>query len=163
MRSRFAVLLAAALLLVSFGAAVAQSTTDTSKAAQEKALIYVYRETSLIGIANLDVPFLHIDGRRLTRIRMGGFIPISVSPGQHKLTTTESLLGSDTGKVRGQATVTVPAGATVYLRYSESFKSITPIVLPAGVVVHSTGSFRFDPVTASTANSAMSGMSRLDR
>ena len=110
-----------------------------------------------------DVPFLHIDGRQLTRIRMGGYVPIAVSPGQHKLTTTESLFGSDTGKIRGQAIVTVPAGATVYLRYSETFKTFEPVALPKGVYVNSTGNYRFEPVAASEAKSEMSGMTRLGR
>jgi hypothetical protein len=163
MRVKTATGIFVALLLVGIGAALAQSAPQASETDRAKALIYVYRETSLIGIANFDVPFLHIDGRQLTRIRMGGYVPITVSPGQHKLTTTESLFGSDTGKIRGQAIVTVPAGATVYLRYSETFKTFVPVALPKGVYVNSTGNYRFEPVAPSEAKSEMSGMARLGR
>lgn len=163
MRVNIAAAISVALLFMGFAVAFAQSPPPTKEPDQARALIYVYRQTSLIGIANFDVPFLHINGRQLGRISMGGYIPITVSPGQHKVTTTESLFGGDTGKVRGQAIVTVPAGATVYLRYSETFKTFEPIVLPKGVFVNSTGNYRFEPVAASTAKSEMSGMSRLGR
>ena len=161
MRVKTATGILVALLLVGIGAALAQSAPQASETDRAKALIYVYRETSLIGIANFDVPFLHIDGRQLTRIRTGGYVPITVSPGHHRLTTTESLFGNDTGKMRGQAVVTVPAGATIYLRYSETFKTFDPVALPKGVYVNSTGNFRFEPVAPSAAKSEMSGMTRL--
>src|ERR1051326_1811941 len=62
---------------------------------------------------------MHLDGQRLTRIRIRGYLAIPVPAGQHKLTTTESLLGNGTAKVRGETTFAVPAGSTVYLRYTE--------------------------------------------
>ena len=113
--------------------------------------IYVYRPFTVLGIANLDVPFIHLDGRLLTRIRIGGHLVVSVPPGKHKLTTTESLLGSDTGRVRGETTFTVPSGATLYFRYTEGFKTFVPIVLPHGAFVESSGSFRFEPVRKAEA------------
>jgi hypothetical protein len=121
----------------------------------------VYREKSMVGILNADGPFLHIDGRRLVRIKMGGYISIPVAPGQHKLTTTESLFGNDTGEVRGQAAVTVPAGMIVYLKYSETFKSMSSIILPSGVYFNSAGNYHFEFVAAPTAKSEMNGMDRL--
>ena len=99
----------------------------------------------------MDVPFIHLDGRRLTRIRIGGHLSVSVSPGQHKLTTTESLFGSDTGRIRGQAVFSVPAGTTLYLRYTEGFKTIAPIVLPKGAFLVSSGNYRFEAVLKSEA------------
>ena len=102
-------------------------------------------------IANFDVPFIHLDGQRLTRIRIGGHLVIPISPGRHKLTTTESLLGSDTGRARGETTFSAPAGSTLYLRYTESFKSFVPIVLPGGAAVSSSGDYRFEPVPKSEA------------
>jgi hypothetical protein len=92
-----------------------------------------------------------LDGQRLTRIRIGGQLVIPISPGRHKLTTTESLLGSDTGRVRGETTFTAPAGSTLYLRYTEGFKTFVPIVLPGGAFVESSGSYRFEPVPKSQA------------
>jgi hypothetical protein len=152
-----------ALLLVGPRLASAQPVPSTQKSVGETAVIYVYRETSIIGIANFDVSFLHVDGRRVTRISMGSYIPITVSPGQHKLITTQSLFGSDTGKIRGQATVSVPAGATVYLRYSEGYNSFVPVVVPGFVAVLSSHYYRFERVPGPEAKSAMAGMSRLGR
>ena len=94
---------------------------------------------------------------------MGGYIPITVSPGQHKLMTTQSLLGSDTGKIRGQATVMVPAGATMYLRYSEGYNSFVPIVLPGAAFVVSSHYYRFERMAASVAKNEMAGMARVGR
>jgi hypothetical protein len=150
--------LVALLQLLGFAASAQQRTGPSSQAAR----LHVYRPSTLIGIGNLDVPFLHLDGKRLTRIRIGGRLSISVSPGKHRLTTTESLLGSDTGKIRGQAIVTVPPGATLYLRYTEGFGSFVPILLPKGVLVVSSGQFRFEAVPKSEALTEISGTQPLE-
>ena len=39
-----------------------------TKPARDQALLFVYRPSTVIGIANADVPFVHLDGRRLGRI-----------------------------------------------------------------------------------------------
>jgi Protein of unknown function (DUF2846) len=116
-----------------------------------RAMLYVYRPATILGIGNPDVPFIHLDGRRLGRIRIGGYLAIPISPGRHKLTTTESLLGNDTGRIRGDAVVAAPAGSTIYLRYTESIKAIVPIPLPVGVVLLSSGSYVFEFVPEAEA------------
>jgi hypothetical protein len=161
MRIRVFAALIVALLVVGPRLTFAQQISGTQKPDLAKTFIYVYRETSLIGIANFDVSFLHVDGRRLARISMGGFLPIAVSPGQHTLTTTQSLFGSDTGKLLAQATVTLPPGAIMYLRYSEGYKSFVPVVVPGFVAVLSSHYYRFERVPGPEAKSAMAGMSRL--
>jgi hypothetical protein len=94
---------------------------------------------------------MHLDGQRLTRIRIGGYLNIPISVGQHKLATTESLLGGDTGKVRGETTFSVPPRSTLYLRYTESFKTFAPTVLPTGVAVAPSGDYRFEFVPEAEA------------
>ena len=138
----------AAFLLIS---GLDVSAQQAAKPSAESAQLYVYRPSTLVGIGNLDVPFIHLDGRRLTRIRIGGHLSIAVFPGKHTLTTTESLFGSDTGKIRGQAVFAVPAGATLYLRYTEGFKTMMPIVLPKGAFLLSSGAYRFEAVAKSDA------------
>jgi len=150
MRSRL-ILLALATLSVVVCEASAQDQPAQTKPGGNSTRIYVYRPFTMIGIANFDVPFIHLDGRRLTRIRIGGYLVVPISPGRHKLTTTESLLGGDTGRVRGETTFTAPAGSTLYFRYTEGFKTFVPIVLPHGAFVESSGSFRFEPVQKSEA------------
>ena len=105
MSSRIWMALVALALLFHGGGASAQSKTKQDSGDPRGAVIYVYRETMLVGSLNFDVPFLHLDGRQLTRIKMGGYIPIKVSPGTHELTTTESFFGNDSGKIRGRASV----------------------------------------------------------
>jgi hypothetical protein len=152
----------AILILVGCSASGPAFKPELNRPDSSRALLYIYRPDTIIGIGNADVPFLHLDGRRLTRIRIGGHIALPVSPGQHKLATTESLLGNDTGKVRGEATVTVPAGAILYLRYSETFKSIVPIVFPGGVAVITSGQFAFEPVPESEALGELAKTRRLE-
>ncbi len=150
-RHGFAALLMSTPLLFGCVATGGQFQPEVNKPGANGALLYVYRPHTLIGIANADVPIMHLDGQRLTRIRIGGYLSIPVLPGRHKLTTTESLLGSDTGKVRGETTFSVRAGSTLYLRYTESFKTFVPVVLPAGAAVVSSGDYRFEYVPEAEA------------
>jgi hypothetical protein len=161
-RSKCAAGLVAALSLLGCAASGAQIQPELNKPDAGRARLYVYRPSTLIGIANFDVPIMHLDGRRLTRIRIGGYLVIPVSPGVHKLTTTESLLGSDTGRVRGETRFSAPAGSTIYLRYTESFKSATPTVLPKGAFLESSGSFRFEAVPESEARAELANTKLLE-
>jgi hypothetical protein len=149
MRNQLTAVIIAALSLLGCAASGAQDQPGLSKPSGSRTLLYVYRSFTLIGIANIDVPFIHLDGQRLTRIRIGGHLVVPVSAGRHKLTTTESLLGSDTGRVRGETTFAIPA--SLYLRYTEGFRTGVPIVLPGGAFLQSSGSYRFEPVPKSEA------------
>jgi Protein of unknown function (DUF2846) len=133
-------------LLTACGATGTSFKPEVDKPQGNRALIYIYRPDTIIGVANADVPFIHLDGRQLARIRIGGYLAIPVTAGKHKLATTESVLGKDTGRVRGETIVTAPPGSTIYLRYTEGFKQITPIVLPVGIFVESVGDYRFEYV-----------------
>jgi hypothetical protein len=73
-----------------------------------------------------------------------------------------SLLGSDTGKVRGEATVAAPVGATIYLRYTEGFKTIVPIPLPVGVVVVSSSNYVFEFVPETEALAELANTQALE-
>lgn len=137
---------AIALLLSGCGASGEQFKLGAIKPPPGRALLYVYRPGTIVGIGNADVAFLHLDGKRLARIRIGGYLAVPISPGQHKVKTTESLLGSDTGKIRAETTFSAQAGSTVYLRYTEGFSSFVPIMLPKTTVVLSSMYFRFEPV-----------------
>jgi hypothetical protein len=150
-KSKLAIALVSTLLLVGCIATGAQFRPDTIKPNANGALLYVYRSPTLIGIANPDVPIMHLDGQRLTRIRIGGYLAVLISQGRHRLTTTESLLGSDTGRVRGETTFSLPAGSTLYLRYTESFKTFVAIPLPTGVAVASSGDYHFEFVSETDA------------
>ena len=140
-----------AIALLFCGCASGQQFKLEAKPDSNRALLYVYRPATIIGIGNPDVPFIHLDGRRLGRIRIGGYLAIPISPGRHKLTTTESLLGNDIGRIRGDAVVAAPAGSTIYLRYTEGIKAIVPIPLPVGVILLSSGKYVFEFVPEAEA------------
>jgi hypothetical protein len=140
------VVLAAALLLTGCGASGEQFKVGALKPTAGRALVYVYRPSTFVGIANSEVAFLHLDGRRLARIRIGGYLAVPVSPGQHKVTTTQSAGDADTGKVLSERSFSVHAGSTVYLKYTEGFSSFVPIILPKTAVVLSSLYHRFDAV-----------------
>lgn len=145
-------LLLVCVLLIACGASGPQfKAAPLANRSLQEVVLYVYRPDTMIGIINFDVPFIHLDGRVLTRVRIGGYLVERVAPGTHKLTTTESLFGGDTGKVRGETTFKAGAGSTIYLRYTEMFKSITPIFLPNVTVISSTGDYRFELVDEATA------------
>jgi Protein of unknown function (DUF2846) len=149
-------------LLFGCGATGAQFKPEPDKPSVNGALLYVYRPHTVIGIANADVPIMHLDGQRLTRIRIGGYLNIPISASKHTLTTTESLLGSDTGRVRGETTFSVRAGSTLYLRYTESFKTFVPVALPAGVAVVSSGNYRFEYVPEAEARAELANTTALE-
>lgn len=148
-------------------AAAQDAARPESKAAAKtggRSMLYVYREKTFIGIANWEIPYLHLDGRPVTRIKIGGHMAIPVSPGTHTLKTTESLFGKDTGKVRGQTKITVRGGSTVYLRYSESISSFVPIIIPGVVsIVHMGFKMGFEPVPNEQGKSELANTSALER
>jgi len=150
------------LILSGCGASGPQFAPDLVKPAPGRALVYVYRPDTLIGIGNADVSIMHLDGRRITRIRIGGHVAFPVTPGKHRVTTTESLLGNDTGKVRGETSFSVSAGSTAYFRYSETYKSFVPIVLPGVVIVHATANIGFEPVPEAEALAELAKTKRLE-
>src|SRR5262245_39592664 len=78
--TKVAATLTAFLLLV-----LEASGQQVGKPNNQSVRLYIYRPTTIIGIANFDVPFLHLNGKRLTRIQIGGHLSISVPPGKHKL------------------------------------------------------------------------------
>jgi hypothetical protein len=139
-----------------------QFTAQTHKPTAGNALVYVYRPSTVIGFANMDVPIMHLDQRRLTRIRIGGALAIQVSPGQHTLSTTESLLGSDTGRIRGETKFSASSGSTLYFRYTETFASISAMPTPVGAVVTSTGNYRFEAVPEAEALTELAGTKPLE-
>ncbi|HEY2135314.1 MAG TPA: hypothetical protein VGH49_05465, partial [Xanthobacteraceae bacterium] len=93
-RIKLAAIFVGALLLAGCAAGGPQFRAEANKPAAGRALLYIYRPHTLIGIANPDVSIVHLDGRRLTRIRIGGSLAVPVSPGQHTLTATQSMLGN---------------------------------------------------------------------
>jgi hypothetical protein len=124
-----------------------QFQPELKKPEAGRARLYVYRPDTIIGMANAYPSIIHLDGRRLAPMRIGGSIMVPVLPGQHKLTTTYARIDGDTGRVLGETTFAAVPGATVYLRYTEGFKNVTATVLPkGGAYFEGAGDYRFEQV-----------------
>jgi uncharacterized membrane protein YqiK len=162
-RKRLAAALVAVLLLAGCGATIPRFNAELIKPDSRGAVVYVYRPHTVIGIANADVSILHLDGQRMARIRIGGYLAIPVSPGQHRLSTTQSLLFVDTGRVVAEANFAAPADSTVYVRYTETFKTFTPIVLPrGGAAVSSSCDCRLESVPEAEAQADLAKLTALE-
>jgi surface antigen len=93
------------------------------------ATVYVYRPHQMVGILSSKARYLNIDDRQVTRIKLGGYIALSTTPGPHTLTSTDfSTFGdTNTGKVMASARFTVTPGSVRCFRYTEGWKSLTAI------------------------------------
>ena len=86
-------------------------------------MLYVYRPKTIIGIGNPDVSFVHLDGKPLTRLRIGGYLALPLKPGSHEILATTSLLGADTGNVRAKAIVNAPPGGKIFIGGLQGFRA----------------------------------------
>jgi hypothetical protein len=144
-------LLALVLLLAGCGASGQPFSTASIAPPKSGAMLYLYRPKTIIGIGNPDVSFVHLDGKPLTRLRIGGYLALPLKPGSHEILATTSLLGADTGNVRAKAVVNVPPAGRIFVRYSEAYKGFVPIILPKVGAVITQMEFRFDEVPESEA------------
>jgi hypothetical protein len=159
-------LVAVLTLFLCLSGCVAYSGADfkaeSSKLAGGRARLYIYRQVAYVGLGNGDVEIVHLDGRRLGRIWMHGFINTGIAPGQHTLTVTESLLGNDTGKVLGETSFSAAPGENIYFRYSAGYSTFIPIILPAGAAVISSGYYKFEHIAESEALPELNGMKQIE-
>ena len=137
--------------LVGGCAVTGQTDLDAVRPENGRSLLYVYRKSTFVGSANSDVSFLHIDGKPVGRINIGGNRVISVTPGEHKLRTSQSFFGSDTGKSVAEFAVTVSPDATSFVRYEEGLASLSVISVGKTTVGNGTGYFRFEKVEPNIA------------
>ena len=146
------VLIIAVLVLAGCGASGASFKQEAIESLGEnETIIYIYRPDTLVGIINFDVSFLHLNGKSLGRIRIGGYLPIVVSQGVYDISTTESMFGNDTGKILAQAKFEVKPGPPVYLRYTEDFEHFIPLVIDNFAIVSYSGAYRFELVSPEEA------------
>jgi hypothetical protein len=143
--------LALAVLLAGCGASGQPFATASIAPPKSGAVLYIYRAKTIIGIGNPDVSFVHLDGKPLTRLRIGGYLALPLKPGPHEILATTSLLGADTGNVRAKAVVNVPPGGKIFVRYTEAYKGFVPIILPKVGAVITQYEFRFEEVSEGEA------------
>lgn len=135
---------------------------DLPDVRSEEILLVVYRPKTVIGGGNFDVPFLNLDDRVLARMRIGGHVIIPTTAGRHTLRTTESLFGQNTDRTRGSTEFDARGGGTAYFRYTESFASITPILIGNVVFVSYAGNYVFELVPEAVAMEELLDTHRMD-
>ncbi len=104
------------------------SSTDKYQAPSDlaesnAAIVYLYRTDVLYHSLNPERPFFYLDDKLVAKLGTGSFVTFLVSPGQHTLTSKESILfvpSSESGKIAG----TFEAGKEYYFRYSKEFSNI---------------------------------------
>ena len=154
--------LAVALFLAGCGASGQPFTTGSIAPQKGSSVLYIYRPKTVIGIGNPDVSFIHLDGKPLTRLRIGGYLAVPVTPGRHKITTTTSLLGADTGNVRAEAAVAASPGRKIYVRYTEAYANFVPIILPKVGALITQWEYRLEEVPESEALSELADTKALE-
>lgn len=162
MKSYLGLFVVACLLTACGSVGPAYKLQPQESSPSDETLVYIYRPKTFVGILNFDVPFVSVDGHRLTRIRIGGYLSIPLKPGRHSIRTTESLFGRDTGNVRGQTDFEVKQGAQIYLRYTEKISNLAPIPVGNNVVVASSGTYRFEAVNEAEAQQDLADTERLE-
>jgi hypothetical protein len=84
----------------------------------DKATLYVYRSSTIVGIADPDFPTLFINDVEATKLKIGGYMAVSLSPGEYDLRIMKALLGMGPQKdVVGQMKLRLSAGDTAYLKF----------------------------------------------
>ncbi len=85
-----------------------------------EALIYIYRVPVVTGSANPFVPGVKLDNTPVGPIKIGGYYPLVVAPGEHRLAITNL-----TGKVVAEHVFTLVAGEVKYFEYAQSLTNFS--------------------------------------
>ena len=108
------------------------------------ASVNIYRTDVAYHSLNPEKPFFYVDDMYIGKLGTGGIISIKLTPGEHILTSRESILfmpGGESGRVKGMFS----AGEEYYFRYSKEFSSVVPT---------GTGFYMSDSTTLQPANEA---------
>lgn len=80
----------------------------------DKAIIYVYRQAQFYGSGNMLIPRIWLNDEKIGSMRMGGYYPFILEPGEHKIEVK-----SITGGSLGINTVELKGGEVRYFEYKE--------------------------------------------
>jgi len=108
------------------------------------AIVNIYRTDVAYHSLNPEKPFFYVDDMYIGKLGTGGSISIKLTPGEHALSSRESILflpAGESGSVKG----TFSAGQKYYFRYSKEFTNVVPT---------GTGFYMSDSTTLQPANEA---------
>jgi hypothetical protein len=88
-----------------------------------ESLLYVYKPYTQAGIAGASNPVLYIDGEKIGRIRINGYLPIKLSSGIHELAIKSSTLGVETGDLYAKREIKLKPGEIRYVRLYTTYDS----------------------------------------
>lgn len=118
------------------------------------ATIYVYRPGTFVGSGNWDVPTLFLDDKPIGKVRIDGYLPIEVAPGNHSLHVMNSASGIGAQKNEiGRISISVKEHDVIYIRYELGIDSF---LVPAPGVAVMTGKHAFQIVPSETAEREIS-------
>lgn len=106
------------ILFVSFsllGCAIAMGPEFTEEEVSPgHSLVYVYRKAQFYGAGNMLIPRLWVGNEKVGAMKMGGYYPIHLEPGIHKLE-----IKSITGDLIGAQVIEIESGEVKYFEYIE--------------------------------------------
>lgn len=84
-----------------------------------EAMVYIYRMPSLSGSMLGATPAVFLDGAHVGTLKNGGYIPLEVSPGKHKITLQSTLFGKARGNVVGNIQFEIAEDETRYFEFMQ--------------------------------------------
>ena len=82
-------------------------------------LIYVFRSPTISGFAMSAKPMLVIDGKTTFPIKIGGYLPIHLNPGEHRLVLKRTVFGKVLEQEVASIDFKIDAGETKYFEYAQ--------------------------------------------
>lgn len=114
---------------------------------ENSALVTIYRTDVSYHSLNPEKPFFYLDNNLVGKLGTGDYVSFKVSPGEHSLTSKESILfvpSKESGNVKGL----FKAKEIYYFRYSKEHKN----TISTGTGFFMTDSTTLQPVTESDFN-----------
>lgn len=84
-----------------------------------QALVYVYRAATISGAAMSAKPMVVVNGKEYRTIKIGGYFPIRLEPGEHQIGLRASIFGHAVGGVRSSIAFEIAPGEVKYFEYAQ--------------------------------------------
>lgn len=84
----------------------------------DKATLYIYRSSTIVGIADPDYPTLFINDIEASKLKIGGYTAVSLESGNYDINIMKSLLGiGPQNNEVARLNMDLSQGETVYLKF----------------------------------------------
>ena len=124
-----------------------------------ESVIYVYRKKQFTGSASSIKPRLYVNGNKIANLKMGGYIPVKVTPGMVNLSLVNTIFGAEVDKQYSLISFEIKAGEVMYFRYSQSISGFNNY----GGTIVADGNSHFVPINSEVADSEIKSYRLLKR